>query len=132
MPCCHLGLIINGEEVEKVTSFKSLGVCIEEDLAWSLNISHPKKKPNKDFSEDKTAGILASLLHTGRTCKRVVKTAQWIIRSPLSKLEDIPQTHLQKHAKSIFRSWIVQSHLMTIYTSHQISCWYNNLEERRR
>lgn len=102
MPCRHLGLIINGEEVEKVTSFKWLVVCIEADPVWSLNISHPKKPTKKDFSEDRTAGILASLLHNKKNLQRVVKTAQWIIRSsqvrglPLNPPTEACKKHLQR------------------------------------
>jgi len=40
----HSGLSINGEEVERVTNFKLLGLHISEDLGWTSNTTHIIKK----------------------------------------------------------------------------------------
>ncbi|KAF7654175.1 hypothetical protein LDENG_00072940, partial [Lucifuga dentata] len=40
----HDGLCINGEKVERVSSFKFLGMYIAEDLTWSLNTSYIIKR----------------------------------------------------------------------------------------
>lgn len=39
----HAPLIIKGQEVEQVTSFKFLGTYITEDLTWSLNSTLVRK-----------------------------------------------------------------------------------------
>ncbi|KAF7655800.1 hypothetical protein LDENG_00050640, partial [Lucifuga dentata] len=40
----HTALCIEGEEVERVASFKYLGVHITEDLTWSINTTFLVKK----------------------------------------------------------------------------------------
>ncbi len=40
----HSGLSINGEEVERVTDFKFLGLHISEDLGWTVHTTHIIKK----------------------------------------------------------------------------------------
>ncbi|KAK0132238.1 RNA-directed DNA polymerase from mobile element jockey [Merluccius polli] len=40
----HSGLSINGEEVERATSFRFLGLYISEDLSWTVNTTHIIKK----------------------------------------------------------------------------------------
>uniref|UniRef100_A0A3Q3XE81 Ig-like domain-containing protein n=1 Tax=Mola mola TaxID=94237 RepID=A0A3Q3XE81_MOLML len=40
----HSALLFNGEEVERVESFKFLGVTISADLTWSTHISHQVRK----------------------------------------------------------------------------------------
>ncbi|KAK1794359.1 hypothetical protein P4O66_011237, partial [Electrophorus voltai] len=42
--CTYSPVHINGTEVERVSSFKFLGVHISEDLSWTLNTSHLVKK----------------------------------------------------------------------------------------
>jgi len=37
-------LIMNGEEVEKVSRFTFLGIMISEDLKWEINTTHMVKK----------------------------------------------------------------------------------------
>lgn len=43
----HYALCIDGEEVERVESFKFLGVHISADLTWSTNISHQVGKAHQ-------------------------------------------------------------------------------------
>ena len=43
----HPPILIDGVEVERVTSFKFLGVHISEDLSWSLNTSSLVKKAHQ-------------------------------------------------------------------------------------
>ncbi|XP_072304515.1 MAGUK p55 subfamily member 6b [Eucyclogobius newberryi] len=45
--CTHTPILIDGTEVERVTSFKFLGVHISEDLSWSLNTSTLVKKAHQ-------------------------------------------------------------------------------------
>ncbi|XP_062859991.1 polycystin-1 [Trichomycterus rosablanca] len=42
--CTHLPVLINGDEVERVSSFKFLGIHISEDLSWTHNTSCLVKK----------------------------------------------------------------------------------------
>nr|XP_046169676.1 olfactory receptor 11A1-like [Oncorhynchus gorbuscha] len=42
--CSHSPVVIDGTEVERVPSFKFLGVYISEDLSWTLNTSIVVKK----------------------------------------------------------------------------------------
>ena len=43
----HIPIHINGMEVERVASFKFLGVHISEDLSWTLNTSSLVKKAHQ-------------------------------------------------------------------------------------
>ena len=43
----HIPIHINGKEVERVASFKFLGVHISEDLSWTLNTSSLVKKAHQ-------------------------------------------------------------------------------------
>lgn len=43
-PTVHQPLLIKGEEVQSVTSFKYLGTHISEDLKWSVNATALAKK----------------------------------------------------------------------------------------
>lgn len=40
----HLNIIINNNPVEQVTSYKCLGVIIDDSLTWSLHVDHIKNK----------------------------------------------------------------------------------------
>ena len=128
---CHRGLCIGGEEVERVSSFKFLGVNISENLSWSLNATCLVKKAQKRLfflRKLKRNGLpqnllinfyrstIESILTYGCTAwyssctdaerkdlQRVVKTAQWIIGSPLPHLSDIYSSRLHKRALKISR-----------------------------
>ncbi len=41
-------LKISGTPVERVSSFKKLGVNISEDLTWTAHLKHRSRKPGKD------------------------------------------------------------------------------------
>lgn len=127
----HMGLSIGGEEVERVSSFKFLGVVISEDLSWSLNTSSLVKKAQKRLfflrtlkhnrlAQKLLMNIYSSTMESILTyscpvwcssctavekkdLQRVVKTAQWIIGSPLPQLGDIYSSRLLKRAKNISR-----------------------------
>lgn len=127
----HTELCIGGEEVERVSSFKFLGVHISEDLTWSLNTSSLIKKAQKrlfflrtlrrnrlpqklliNFYRCTIESILTyacTVWYSSCTAaerkdlQRVVKTAQWIVGSPLPHLSDIHSSRLHKRASNIYR-----------------------------
>ena len=46
----HTPVSIHGQEVERVTNFKFLGVYISEDFTWTTNISALVKRPTNASS----------------------------------------------------------------------------------
>ncbi|KAK1805550.1 hypothetical protein P4O66_019211 [Electrophorus voltai] len=54
--CTHSPVHINGTEVERVSSFKFLGVHISEDLPWTLNTSGQEGIPASLFPEETKEG----------------------------------------------------------------------------
>uniref|UniRef100_A0A3P8WVL5 Peptidase M12B domain-containing protein n=1 Tax=Cynoglossus semilaevis TaxID=244447 RepID=A0A3P8WVL5_CYNSE len=125
----HSGLSINGEEVEQVRNFKFLGLHISEDLSWTVNTKNIIKKAQqrlfflrtlrknklprpllKNFYHCTIESVLTygcTVWHASCTMQekkqlqRVIKTAQWIIGSPLPCLEDIHSDRLLRRARKI-------------------------------
>ena len=110
-------LIINGEEVEKVSCFKFLGIMISEDLKWEINTTAMVKKAQQRLyflQILKKSNLSAELLKifyqcsiesvitycmtawyancTGKDRKslnRIIRSAEKIIGLPLHPLDDI-------------------------------------------
>ena len=110
----HTPICINGTEVERVASFKFLGVHISEDLSWTLNTSTLIKKAHQrlfflrrlkkanlspqilvNFYRCTIESILTNCISVWygscsvadrKTLQRVVKTAQLVPHSPPSRL----------------------------------------------
>ncbi|KAK0135194.1 RNA-directed DNA polymerase from mobile element jockey [Merluccius polli] len=125
----HAPLLISGGEVERVDNIKFLGIHISSDLTWSLNTSHLVKKAQQRLyflRKLKRAGLssrllsnfyrstIESILCTGVTVwygsctaqdkkdlTRVVKTAQGIVGGPLTNLDSLYTSRLQKKARCI-------------------------------
>ncbi|KAI5109292.1 gastrula zinc finger protein XlCGF28.1-like, partial [Silurus meridionalis] len=144
----HLPVNINGTEVERVSSFKFLGVHISEDLSWQQNTSALVKKAQQRLyflrslkKSHLSPGILTSFYrciiesiltnsitvwYGGSTVcerkalQRVVKTAQRITGTQLPAIEHLHHSRCLRRAHSIKDS----SH-----PSHKL---FNLLPSRRR
>uniref|UniRef100_A0AAR2LPB5 Reverse transcriptase domain-containing protein n=1 Tax=Pygocentrus nattereri TaxID=42514 RepID=A0AAR2LPB5_PYGNA len=127
----HRPLFIRELEVERVSSFKYLGVHISEDLTWSLNTKQLVRKAQQrlyflrrlrrfgmspvilsNFYNCVIESLLTScitvwygsLTMMGRKClQRVVKTAEKITNSPLHSLQNIYNHRVQRKAASIIK-----------------------------
>lgn len=125
----HNGLCINGKEVERVATFKFLGVHIAEDLTWSQNTSHIIKKAQQKMfflrtlkcnglpqelltrfyrcTIESTLTYCCTVWHSSCTAaerkdlQRVVKTAERIIGSPQPNLSEIYSSRLLTRATNI-------------------------------
>ncbi len=123
-------LVISGTPVERVSSFKYLGVNISEDLTWTTHIQHRLRKPGKDCTSAtaeeiqgltnilKTfyAGTIESVLtqcisvwygnSSSQDCKalqRVVRLAERISGSALPSLQDIYLKRCRSRAVKIIK-----------------------------
>ena len=124
-------LYINGECVERVQSFKFLGVHISADLTWTTNTSALVKKAQQRLhflrvlkKEQLSTSLLVtfyrstieslltyavSVWHSSCTVadrkrlQRVTNTAQKIIGNPLPSLTDIYNSRCLNRAKSIIK-----------------------------
>uniref|UniRef100_A0AAX7T1V1 Alkylated DNA repair protein AlkB homologue 8 N-terminal domain-containing protein n=1 Tax=Astatotilapia calliptera TaxID=8154 RepID=A0AAX7T1V1_ASTCA len=122
---------INGECVERVSSFKFLGVHIDTDLQWSSNTSAVLKKAQQrlhflrilrkmDLKKELLTvfyrcsiesvltyciGVWFSSCTTAhrKALQRVINMAQKIIGHPLPSLKDLYSTRCLKRARSILR-----------------------------
>ena len=127
----HAPIIIDGVEVERVTSFKFLGVHISTDLSWTLNTSSLIKKAHqrlfflrrlrkaklsrqtlKNFYRCAVESTITYCITAWygnctvaerKSLQRVVKTAQRIIGSPLPPIESIYKQRCQSKALSIIK-----------------------------
>ncbi len=123
----HQTLFIRDLEVERVSSFKYLGVHISEDLTWTLNTTQLVKKAQQrlyfprfgmppkilsNFYSCVVENVLSSCITvwygstTARDCRRlqrVVKTAEKIIRTPLPSLQAIYHHRVHRRAASILK-----------------------------
>ena len=123
--------INNGEEVERVSNIKFLGLHITSDLTWSANTSHLVKKAQQrlfflrrlrkaklpsqlliNFYRSTIESILCycstvwfSSCTAGnrKDLARVVKTAQWIVGAQLPSLDSVYASRLRRKASSIAR-----------------------------
>ncbi|XP_073669588.1 uncharacterized protein [Paramisgurnus dabryanus] len=124
-------LIINGEEVEKVSCFKFLGILISEDLKWEMNTIAIVKKAQQRLYFLRTLkrnNLSAELLKvfyqcaiesvitygmtawyansTGKDRKsldRVIRSAEKIIGLPLHRLDDIYTIRCLRRAHNILQ-----------------------------
>ena len=122
-------LLIEGGCVERVASFRFLGVHIQEDLSWGTNTKaiikkaqqrlyflrvlkkyHPRRELLVSFYRSTVESILTYCIGVWfSSCtvaerlalQRVVKTAQRIIGCPLPSLEDIYSTRCHRKATKI-------------------------------
>ncbi|XP_031159417.2 uncharacterized protein LOC116052744 [Sander lucioperca] len=127
----HTPILINGTEVERVTSFRFLGVHISEDLSWTLNTSTLIKKAHQclfflrrlkkvhlspqilvNFYRCTIESILTNCVTVWygncsaldrKALQRVVKTAQRINGSSLPSIETIQGKRCLCKARSIIK-----------------------------
>ena len=120
---------INGTEVERVTSYRFLGVHISEDLSWTLNTSKLIKKAHQrlfflrklkkahlspqilvNFYRSIIESILTNCVTVWygncsvsdrKALQRVVKTAQRIIGSSLPSIEAVQHKRCLRKARGI-------------------------------
>ncbi|XP_028299247.1 thymidylate kinase isoform X1 [Gouania willdenowi] len=125
----HTPLLINGEQVETVTTFRFLGTHISADHSWTENIRALVKKAQQRlhflrvlrknhldtklllaFYHSSVESVLTYCLgvwYTGSTVKdrkavqRVINTAQKIIGCPLPSLENIATSCCLRRTKAI-------------------------------
>src|SRR4029434_7482942 len=122
-------ICINEMKVERVASFKFLGVHISEDLSWTLNTSTLVKKAHQrlfflrrlkaahlspqilvNFYRCTIESILTNCISVWfgscsvadrQTLQRVVKTAQRITGSPLPTIDAVQRKRCLRKARSI-------------------------------
>ena len=70
-------LTVGGSVIERVVTYKLLGVYISEDLSWNVHIEHIVKKANKRLY------ALRTLKKSGLTIKQLVQVYCSIVRSVL-------------------------------------------------
>ena len=131
-----LPLFINGAVVERVPSFKYLGVHISEDLKWAINTSNILKKAHQRLyflRRLRQAGLSTSVLEAFYRCvvestltfsittwygnctaankkalQRVVKNAQKITQSSLPSIETIYTSRCRSTAARIMEDYAAQ------------------------
>ncbi|XP_059808501.1 uncharacterized protein LOC132382385 [Hypanus sabinus] len=142
----HIPIYINGAVVERVSSFKILGIHIPEDLTWSLNSSILIKKVQQrlyflwsikkahlcpriltDFYRCTIESILTNCISEWygncpvsdhKALQRVVKTAQQIIGTQLPTIENSYHKCCLGRAKSIIKDAFHPNHgLFTLLPS---------------
>ena len=122
-------LFINGDCVERVTSFRFLGVHIEEGLTWAVNTSELLKKAQQRLyflrvlrGNNITQRLLVSFYRCSvesiltyciclwynsctadqrKKLQRVIKTAQKIVGCPLPSLEDLHRSRSSRKTQNI-------------------------------
>uniref|UniRef100_A0A3B3IGF0 Reverse transcriptase domain-containing protein n=1 Tax=Oryzias latipes TaxID=8090 RepID=A0A3B3IGF0_ORYLA len=127
----HQPLLIRGLEVERVSSFRYLGVHLSQDLTWTLNTSQLVKKAHRrlyflrrlrrfgmsskilsNFYSCMVESILTSCITVWygsstaadrKRLQRVVKTASKITRTPLPSLQSIYKRRVCRRAASIIK-----------------------------
>ncbi|XP_034070999.1 uncharacterized protein LOC117545361 [Gymnodraco acuticeps] len=138
----HSPVHLSGEEVERVTSFKFLGVHISEDLSWTTNTSALVKKAHKRiFFLRKLAKLrlssqvlmnlyrctIESILSTcisvwygnctvkdKKSLQRVVKIAQRIIKMPLPSIASVYEKRCLRSARNIIRDSSHPNHTLFV------------------
>ena len=142
----HTPIRINGTEVERVTSYRFLGVHISEDLSWTLNSSKLIKKAHQRLfflRKLKKAHLSPQILVNFYRCiiesiltncvtvwygncsvsdrkalQRVVKTAQRIIGSSLPSIEAVQSKRYLRNARGICKDCSHPNHrLFTLLPS---------------
>ena len=124
-------LIINGDCVERVSSFRFLGVHMEEDFTWSVNTSELLKKAQQRLyflrvlrRYNITQRLLVSFYRCSiesiltycmcvwftsctaaqrKKLQRVINTAQKIVGCPLPSLEDLHRSRGLKKTQNILK-----------------------------
>ncbi|KAK2884332.1 hypothetical protein Q8A73_020806, partial [Channa argus] len=127
----HQPLFIRELEVERVSSFKYLGVHISEDLTWTPHVTQLVKKARQQLyflRRLRKFGMSPKILSKFYSCviesvltncitvwygsstamdrkllQRVVKTAQKITRTPLPSLQSIYHRRVHRRAASILK-----------------------------
>ncbi|KAI4874696.1 hypothetical protein NFI96_021606, partial [Prochilodus magdalenae] len=127
----HTPLFISGAEVERVKTFKFLGVHISEDLTWSHNTHYIVRKSQQrlyflrrlrkfgmsaqilsNFYRSTIESVLTSSItawygnctaQDRKALQRVIKTAQFISGAAFPSLQDIYRTRVFRRAHSIIR-----------------------------
>ena len=155
----HNPICINEEEVEKVTSFKFLGVHISERLTWTTNTSTLVKKANKrlfflrklaklhlsppvllSFYRCAIESILCtgiSIWHSSCTAKernsvqRVVNISQRIIKDSLPSIKSVYRKRCLRRAQNIIRDSSHPNHgLFTRLRSTRSGVRFRSLRSR--
>lgn len=108
-------LYIRGDIVERVASFKLLGIYISRHLTWSLNTSHSVEKAQKwlvsfyrcSMESSLTCGIqlwyAICSVALKKTLQAVIKSAQKLTKTQLPSLEVIYRTECLRQAMRIIR-----------------------------
>ena len=145
----HPSISINGTAVERVSSFKFLGVHISEDLTWAVHISQVVKKAHQRLyflRRLRRFGLNPSILKTFYTCtvesiltgsittwygnctvrerkslQRVVRTAQSITGVQLPNLLDLYTSRCLRKSRRIMKD-----------PSHPSHCLFSQLPSGRR
>ncbi|XDV26276.1 hypothetical protein PO909_030034 [Leuciscus waleckii] len=115
----HSPITINGAPLERVSSFKFLGVHITEELTWSVHTKAVVKKAHQRLfflRRLRKFGMNRHILTrfytstvesiTAKPCKGVVHTASRIIGGELPSLQEIYARRCVKKARRIIRDTI--------------------------
>ncbi|TWW53896.1 hypothetical protein D4764_0015590 [Takifugu flavidus] len=134
----HPPIHINGAAVERVSSFKFLGIHLSQDLTWTTNCSSLVKKAHQrlfflrtlkkhhlssdilvNFYRCTTESILTSCVRSDRKAlQKVVKTAQRIAGASLPSIEDIYRRRCHRRAKKVTKDSCHPAHgLFTLMPS---------------
>lgn len=152
----HAPVHIDGAEVERVPSFKFLGVHISEDLTWTLNTSSLVKKAHQrlfflrrlrkahlspqilgNFYPCAIESILTYCItvwygnctaHDRKTLQRVVKTAQRVTGTPLPVIKSIYDRRCLRKAQTIIKDSSHPNH--SLFTLLPSGRRYRNLASK--
>ncbi len=123
----HIPIIIDRTPVERVSSFKFLGVTITEDLTWSAHTDAVLKKAQQRLfflRRLRKFGMSPHILHSFYTCtvesilteqhqqqsQRVVQTARHTVGGELPSLQDIYTRRCMRKARRIISDSSHPSH----------------------
>ncbi len=116
----HTPITIDKTPVERVNSFKFLGVHITEDLTWSAHTDAVLKKSHQRLfflRQLRKFGMSPSILRSFHTCtveskalQRVVRTARHIVGGELPSLQDIYTRRCIRKARRIINESSHPSH----------------------
>ncbi|KAI3353721.1 hypothetical protein L3Q82_004960 [Scortum barcoo] len=100
----HAPLSINGTTVERVNSFRFLGVHISEDLTWTHHTDFITKCTiERILTGCITAWYSSCTALNRKALQRVVKAAQHITRTELPSMEDLYTQRCRKKATKIIK-----------------------------